>query len=94
MNRKYKLKNKKRFYSFVIVLIIAFSSLLFATNIKGETTDVQYKPITVEKGDTLWGIAKRHYTDGDIRNYINVIERVNNITGSTIYEGEVILLPA
>lgn len=94
MNRKFKLKNKKRFYSFIIIVIIAVSSLVFATNIKGESAGVQYQRITVEKGDTLWGIAKRYNADGDIRSYINKIEKVNNISDSTIYEGEVILLPA
>jgi LysM repeat protein len=94
MNKKFRLINKKRFYSFVIIVIIAVSSLVFATNIKGESADVQYHKITVEKGDTLWGIAKRYNTDGDIRSYINIIKKVNNISGSTIYEGDVILLPA
>lgn len=94
MNRKFKLKNKRRFYSFILVALIAFSSLLFATNIEGESSEVQYTQITVEKGDTLWGIAQRYNTDGDIRSYINIIEKVNNISDSTIYEGDVIILPA
>ena len=93
MNRKYVLKNRRRFYTFIIFLFVAFSSILIACNVNGEDVKPKFEEVTVEKGDTLWKLAKKYSKGGDIRKYIRKIEEANNITDSTIYEGDIIKLP-
>jgi len=94
MSRRYVLKNKKRFYLFVIILSIIFSSVAFAANVKGEDTLTdKYISVVVKKGDTLWDIARKYNQSGDVRKYIRKVERINNLTDSLIYEGDVLKLP-
>lgn len=44
---------------------------------------------TVKKGDTLWGIAKKHLGSGTL---YPEIKRINNLTSDTIYPGQVLKL--
>lgn len=44
----------------------------------------------VQKGDTLWGIAERLLGDGSM--YV-LIMTANHLTGSTIYPGQVLVIP-
>lgn len=93
MNRRYVLKNRKRFYIFIMILTAALTSILIAGTVSSADAAPVYTSVTVEKGDTLWEIAKRYRKNGDIRKLINEIERANGITDSTIYEGDVLRLP-
>ena len=52
-----------------------------------------FKKITVKNGDTLWGIAQKHYVDGDIREYIHEIKTVNKLSSSDIFIGDRLILP-
>ena len=45
---------------------------------------------TVQKGDTLWGIAERFLGSGD--QYIRIMS-ANNMVTTTIYPGEVLIIP-
>ncbi|GAV24779.1 hypothetical protein ciss_07120 [Carboxydothermus islandicus] len=50
--------------------------------------------IVVEKGDTLWGIAKELNIPGkDIRVVIEEIRILNNLEDSTIYPGQILKVP-
>lgn len=53
-----------------------------------------YKVITVESGDTLWGIADTwsDFTDDDIRTYIKKIQEMNHLHGDAIQEGQLLLI--
>lgn len=94
MSRRYVLKNKKRFYTFVVILTVLFSSVAFAANVKGADTGTdEYVSVIVEKGDTLWDIAREYNQSGDLRKYIRRVERINNLTDGLIYEGDVLKLP-
>lgn len=94
MNRKYVLKNKKRFYIFILLMSVMISCTLIAGTVNGADTNPEYTLVTVEKGDTLWDLAKDYCKGGDIRRFIDSIEKINNLTDSTIFEGEVIKMPA
>ena len=98
MNRKYVLKNRKRFYVFVMLLAITLSSTFLVGTVNGADTSKTctseaYTTVTVEKGDTLWDLAREHNKDGDIRQYIHKIEKANNLTDGIIFEGETLKLP-
>lgn len=49
--------------------------------------------ITVEKGDTLWAIARRHYPNTDPRRPITEIQKLNSLKTSQIYAGQTLYLP-
>lgn len=93
MNRKYFLKNRKRFYLFVMIMSIALSFVFVGAAVNGADTNPAYTTVTVKLGDTLWGLAKEYNKAGDIRKYIHKIEMINNINDSIIYEGDIIKLP-
>ena len=93
MNRRLVLKNRRRFYTFIMLITIMLSSILFAVTVNGADTNNEFTTVTVEKGDTLWDLAKEYGKGGDIRRYIYKIEKANNMTSSDIYEGDVLLLP-
>ena len=48
---------------------------------------------TVKRGDTLWGIAARHYA-GDPRDAVYRIGRRNHLAGSLLVPGQRLVLPA
>ena len=53
-----------------------------------------YIEIFVEKGDTLWDIAKRTLPEKtDIRKYIKEIKAVNSLDTALIREGELLKIP-
>jgi nucleoid-associated protein YgaU len=93
MNRRYVLKNRRRFYTFIIVMTIALSCIFFAVTVNGADSGSAFTTVTVDKGDTLWDLAKEYNKGGDIRNYIREIEKVNNLVDGTIYEGDIIKMP-
>lgn len=92
MNKRYVLKSKRKFYSAVLVLAIAFTTIFFAANVYGYE-GTSYKTVTVQKGDTLWELADEYCKSGDIRSFIHEIKKANNLTKSIIYEGDSLKIP-
>lgn len=92
MKKKYVLKNKKKFCSFIIVLSIMLTTIFFATNAYG-FEGTSYETVTVQKGDTLWSIAGEYCKKGDIRRFIYEIKKANNLSESNIYEGDDLKIP-
>lgn len=90
-----KIVNKRKFIKSIItlifIIIITFICLSQIVNKEEiETSQIQY---TVSKGETLWDIAKEFKQDGqDIREYIYEVKKINNMTSSMIYEGQVITI--
>lgn len=90
-----KIVNKRKFlksiFTLIFIIIITFICLSQIFNKEEiETTQTQY---TVSKGETLWDIAKEFKQDGqDIREYIYEVKKINNMTSSMIYEGQVITI--
>jgi nucleoid-associated protein YgaU len=93
MNKRYILKNRRRFYMFVIVMTVLLSCIFLAATVNGADTNKAFTSVTVEKGDTLWDLAKEYSEGGDIRNYIHEIQKVNNLTDGDIFAGDVIKMP-
>ena len=83
----------------IVFLVLALMLLLFfmqgfnlaaATN-NGRTINEVY----VLSGDTLWNLVQEHYDyRGDIRNAIIKVQRLNNLTDTNLYSGQVLLIPA
>ena len=92
MNKHYVLKNCRRFYTFIIILTIIFSSIFFASSVYGYEVN-QYDTVTVKSGDTLWTIAQEYNKSGDIRKLIVKIKKVNGLESSIIYAGDQLVIP-
>ncbi len=92
MNRKYVLRNKKRFAAMLTVFIALLAFTFFAVKSYGYR-EPQYKLIAVQEGDTLWDIAIKYSNGSDIRRYIYEIKKINNIPDSIIYPGTLIKIP-
>lgn len=92
MKRKYRLKNKVRFFSFLAMIIISLILAVSATIAYGDR-EPSLKAVTVKRGDTLWNIAEKYNKNGDIRKYIYEIKKLNNLNTSNIYAGDTIILP-
>lgn len=94
--KKYKLTNKTRFCSFLLVLAILLSMgmILKKEIVQGDQIP-SYYIVTVQNGDTLWDIAQR-YNNGnysDLRELVYKIEKQNNIFGDTITPNQTIKVP-
>ena len=92
MKRHYVLKNKRRFFTFLVLIISLLSTPFFANTAYGYK-EPTFKTITVKSGDTLWDIAKSYYKDGDVREYIYEIKKVNKLASSNINVGDRLVLP-
>lgn len=92
MNRRYVLKNRKRFIIVIAALVIIITTLICTMAVYGYK-EVQYKTIQVDRGDTLWSIAEKYSGNSDIRKYIYEVKKVNNLPSSQIFEGDELIVP-
>jgi len=94
MRRRYRLKNKRRFATFVLLFILVTVFAGFIVSAGASTPQVnEYQVFRVKEGDTLWEIASLYSQNSDIRKYIYDVKKLNKLSGDTIYAGQVLLLP-
>jgi len=87
MKKKYVLKNRARFYIFIIALLITVFTVFSVTGAYGYK-ETELKVIRIKSGDTLWNIAEKYNKKGDIREYIYELKKINNLKSSAIIAGE------
>lgn len=92
MKKKYVLKNKRRFSLFLMVVLVAVFTVIFATSVYGYK-EPAYMTVTVREGDTLWDIARQCTTTQDIRKTLFTIKKINHLASSDIYVGTELLVP-
>jgi len=92
--------NKRKFIrstSITIGLIVFL--VLILSNVSLSHTEINYKEIAVSSGDTLWSIAKYeqnnndYFTDKDVRDIIDEIKFLNNLTNSNLSIGDKLSIP-
>ena len=91
--KTYRLKNKKSFFTFLLLLFSVIVLFVGSVVSAGENLKKEYKTVTVRQGDTLWGIASEHRGNMDIRQYIYQIKKINNLEDAIIYAGQKLNLP-
>ncbi|HZK27603.1 MAG TPA: LysM peptidoglycan-binding domain-containing protein [Thermoclostridium sp.] len=89
----YRLKNKKRFFTFISLLIIVVILFIGTVSSTGKNAIQENQFITVRQGDTLWKIASSHRGSIEIRHYIYKLKEVNNLNDAIIYAGQKLELP-
>jgi hypothetical protein len=93
--KKYKIVNKYRFFTAIsLLLVVLFVSMFFMVVNAKSTSTVVLVPVYVSEGDNLWQLSAQH-SDGkiDIRNYINDVMSINNLSDATIKPGELLMFP-
>ena len=62
--RKYKIVNKRKFVSFLIITLIITAAIIIILSknhkVYSTTYRIPYKEVIVREGDTLWNIAINH----------------------------------
>lgn len=87
-----RIKNMKRFITFLSVLFIAISFLTnMLLNKVFSHEEEKYKNITVCQGETLWSIASN--LKGNINKNIYDIKKLNNLDNSNLYIGQELIIP-
>jgi predicted Zn-dependent protease len=86
-----------------VVAVLAFLALAFAVmttmsgwasaSLSGGDTE-PVRVVTVQPGDTLYGIAGEVAEDGEVREMVHRIQRLNSLPGASIEEGQKLAIPA
>ena len=93
-------KTQPKFFRAILIIggIIFFINLFF-NNISFSHQDVTTKSVAVSNGDTLWNIAKleqennSYYKGKDVRDIIQDIKNVNNLSSSNLKVNQVLEIP-
>ncbi|MCF6459752.1 hypothetical protein C3E88_01660 [Clostridium sp. Cult3] len=96
--RRYRVVNKLRFFTFIsfFITIIIYVIIISAGSNKVYSSiyEDKYVEVKVEKGDTLWDIAKRYVPkDCDIRKLVFELREFNEMEDVNIHPGDVIKIP-
>ena len=62
------------------------------TSVSSQTTK-NFTYVTVQSGDSLWSIAERNSNGGDVRDFIQEIIALNNLTDSVVSAGMQLAVP-
>ncbi len=89
--------NKKRFFTFIFVSVLALNFLIFgiaAPKHSSATEILEPIVVTVKSGDTLWSIASEHCDDeSDVRDMIYEIKKLNSLKNSNLRIGQKLEIP-
>ncbi|MDK8180399.1 LysM peptidoglycan-binding domain-containing protein [Paenibacillus sp. UMB4589-SE434] len=97
--RKLRIKRFTLAITVIIGLFIAFGTIVQAisSNDNDSERGIPAKTsirVIIQPGDTLWAIAKEHLSaDMDIRDYVYIIMKNNDLNGGLIQAGDVIEVP-
>ena len=95
-----KIKNKKKFLRAILIIV---GMLIFINFIVPDKSfshqSIAYKNVSVQSGDTLWTIAKleqednEYYEGKDLRDIIQDIKEVNNLSNSNLRVNQNLEIP-
>ena len=98
MNKQYKIANKFRFTLFLTLLLLVtinMAGFLTGMFMSNSATEVPYKEVHVNSGDTLWSLINENGTSAetDTRKLVYEVCQLNHIDNKVIYPGQVIKIP-
>lgn len=92
--RNRRLRGLTRLAVFVLIVVVAIWVSVRVAVAVPDARVFDGRQYIVRSGDTLWSIALANYShDRDPRGVVYEIETTNHLQGSTLYEGERIVLP-
>jgi len=94
-----RLTRRGRVVVLVAALLVAFAIGVFVTAAGSVATQEPGTPeptkiVQVGSGDTLWGISSELADDGDVREMMTRIERLNALDSSVLQAGQRLVVPA
>lgn len=87
-----KIINKIPYLAIILIFIVSIFIFYKPTPAKSSTIN-EYQVVFVREGETLWQIAKENSGDGDLRELIHQIKKLNNLERSIIYPGQKLIVP-
>lgn len=94
-----KIVNKTKFIRSSIILTILIGLIVFFATNTYSNVETKYKEEYIYAGDTLWSIAQeelennKYFEGKDIRYVVNELKKINNLSNSSLSEGEKIKIP-
>ena len=77
----------------VVLIIFIMAGFIFGQSSAG-LEEQRYESVTIEYGDTVWGIAAEYVTnDMDIRIYVKEILKENGLKAGELYPGQILRIP-
>lgn len=94
-------RRKIKLLGLVILLVVIFLTIIFATKTATAKRDnnsyriKQIASVEIKKGDTLWSIASTYISDEykDMNEYIEEIMISNRLSSDTVHAGSYIIVP-
>ena len=83
----------------IALLAIGSSAILTKATTREEAKNVYYKyytQIEIQEGDSLWKIAGQYMKNGPYesrKDYMNEVSRINQLSSTTIIEGQHLVVP-
>lgn len=95
--KKFRIVNKTRFFlsSFLIfIFIILLFNFLIQFNQVNAASQIETIEVRVNKGDTVWEIAKKFKSENeDTRKMVYLINKINDLEGRYLQVDETIKVP-
>lgn len=97
MKKGIYIKSKPRFITFILICMFVitgvFNTVTGSIAAHASDSPQEYISVCVDTGDTLWDIAQDYMPDDmDTREAVYIIKKTNDI-GSSISEGQTLLIP-
>lgn len=94
-----KIVNKSKFIKTTSILALIICLIIIFSKTTYSKVEIEYKENYIYKGDTLWAIAKneiennKYFENKDIREVVNELKTINNLSTSSLYEGDKLKIP-
>lgn len=92
------MERRKRFTLMPAIALAALGLMVALPTLSGvrlyAATAERYASVTVQPGDTLWGIAVAHSSKGDdVQEIVDRIADANHLRGGNLQPGQHLLIP-
>jgi len=83
------------YFVFGMVLVFSMLTITIVASKKPVYYEKYVTAVYIERGDSLWTIAKKYYTEQNVsmKDYIQEIKACNHLSGNEIRYGQYLIVP-